>query len=168
MAAHAVVGREPELGRLRRFLGGATGGAVVLHGEPGIGKTALWHGGVDEAVAAGRRVLVHRAVEAEAGFGFTGLADLLAAALPAVEDSLAEPRRRALRVALLLEDAGGEPPLVPAIGLAVCDALRALSTERPVLVAIDDLQWLDSSSAAVLPIALRRLRDEPVAVLVTV
>ena len=81
--------------------------------------------------------------------------------------SLAPLRRRALEVALLLAEPG-ESALDPrAIGLALLDALRAISERGSVLVALDDVQWLDSSSAAVLQIALRRLGNEPIGVLAT-
>jgi len=169
MAAEAAVGREEELGELRGFLNGVGGGAgaLVLFGEPGIGKTILWEAGVEEATALGHRVLVHRAVEAEAGLAFTGLADLVAPVLAEVMAALAPPRRRALRVALLLDEPGDDPPDPRAVGLAFLDALGRLAADGPVVVAIDDVQWLDSSSAAILALALRRLRGESVVVLAT-
>ena len=83
-------------------------------------------------------------------------------------DGLPAPRRRALEVALLLaEPQDGGSPNVRAIGMALLDVLRALAERGPVLLALDDVQWLDVSSAAVLSVALRRLGDEPVAVLGT-
>jgi tetratricopeptide (TPR) repeat protein len=168
MAVSAVVGREPELDRLREFLAESALQGLVLRGDPGIGKTILWQFGVDEATARGSRVLVHRAVEAEAGLAFTGIADLVGPVLAEVEDQLAPPRLRALRVALLLEDPGAEPPQPEAIGLAVLDVLTLLSADARVVVAIDDLQWLDSSSSSVLPLALRRLRGKLVSLLVSI
>jgi DNA-binding CsgD family transcriptional regulator len=169
MTAESAVGRDGELEELRGFLRGVGGGAgaLVLVGEPGIGKTILWEAGVEEATALGHRVLVHRAVEAEAGLAFTGLADLVAPVLVEVMPALAPPRRRALRVALLLDDPGDDPPDPRAIGLAFLDAMRRLAADGPVVLAIDDLQWLDSSSATILPLALRRLRGEAVAVVAT-
>ena len=76
-------------------------------------------------------------------------------------------RRRALEVALLLAEPGEKPPDPHAIALALLDVLRALAERGPVIVALDDVQWLDSSSAGVLQIALRRLRNEPIGVLAT-
>ena len=150
-------GRRRARGRARqdqRVLAGIGDGAaaLVLSGAPGIGKTVLWERGVEEAASRGQRVLAHRAVEAEAGLAFTGLADLLTPVLDDVLPALAPPRRRALAVALLLEDARDGPPDVGAIGLAVLDALRALADSEAVVVAIDDIQWLDSSTAGVLPL----------------
>src|SRR5207342_3968244 len=81
--------------------------------------------------------------------------------------SLLLPRRRALEIALLRVEPGNQPPDQHAIGLAVLDVLRALAERSPVLVALDDLQWLDPASAGVIQIALRRLREERVGLLAT-
>ena len=167
MAARAVVARETELDHLRAFLAGGELRSLVLRGEPGIGKTILWQTAVEEARALGRRVLVHRAVEAEAALAFTGLIDLVAPILDEVADALPEPRRRALRVALLMEEPRDEPPQPQAIGLALLDVLTALCEFEDVVIALDDLQWLDSSTAAVLPLALRRVAGERLRVLAT-
>ena len=141
--------------------------ALVLSGEAGIGKTILWEHVVQEAEHHVGRVLIHRSAEAEASLSFAGLSDLLAPILDEVSPSLAPLRRRALEVALLLAEPG-ESALDPrAIGLALLDVLRAISERGSVLVALDDVQWLDSSSAGVLQIALRRLRNEPIGVLAT-
>jgi DNA-binding CsgD family transcriptional regulator len=168
--AMEVIGREEELASIEAFLDRLeTGsGALVLSGEPGIGKTILWEAGVDEAGDRFGRVLVHRSVEAEAALSFTGLSDLLAPVFDEVAPSLAPLRRRAVEVALLLAEPGDEAPDPRAIGLALLDVLHALAQQSPVVVALDDLQWLDPSSAGVLQIALRRLRDERVGVLATI
>jgi DNA-binding CsgD family transcriptional regulator len=140
---------------------------LVLSGEPGIGKTILWEAGVERAGGLFPRVLSYRGVEAEARLSFAALADLLADVFEEALPSLAAPRRRALEVALLLDEPGEEPPDPRAIGLAFLDVVRALAALGPVLVAVDDLQWLDSSSARILWAALRRLRDERVGLLAT-
>jgi hypothetical protein len=167
MAPRAVVARETELDHLRGFLAGGDAWSLVLRGEPGIGKTILWQTAVEEARALGRRVLVHRAVEAEAALAFSGLIDLVAPVLDEVADALPEPRARALRVALLLEAPRDEPPQPQAVGLALLDVLTALCESGDVVIALDDLQWLDSSTAAVLPLALRRVAGERLRVLAT-
>ena len=136
--------------------------------KPGIGKTVLWEEGVNHAKRPSRLVLVHRSVEAETSLSFSALSDLVAPVFDDVAASLAPLRRRALEVALLLAEPGVEAPNHRAIGLALLDVLRALAERGPVLVALDDLQWLDSSSAGVLQIAFRRLGDEPVSLLATV
>ena len=164
-----VIGREEELASIAGFLKRSKQGpaALVLSGEPGIGKTMLWRMGVEQARERQARVLSYRAVEAEAALSFAGLADLLAGVVDEVRQSLATPRRRALEVALLLAEPGRDAPDPRAIGLAVFDSLRAVAGAGPVVVAVDDLQWLDRSSAAVLQFALRRLGGEPVGFLAT-
>ena len=98
---------------------------------------------------------------------FAGLSDLLTPVFEEVADSLAPLRRRALEVALLLAEPGEHSPDPRAIGLALLDVLRLLAEQSPIVVALDDVQWLDPSSAGVLQIALRRLGDERVGLLAT-
>ena len=170
MASSPVIGRDTEIEAIRDFLGmDATGPAgLSVTGPPGIGKTALWELGVEHARGRFGSVLTQRSVEAEAGLAFAGLSDLLAPVLDAVRDGLAPPRRRALEVAMLLADPGTDEPLdLRAIGLALLDVLHTLADRGPVLIALDDLQWLDAPSAAILPVAVRRLQAEPVGLLAT-
>jgi DNA-binding CsgD family transcriptional regulator len=145
------IGREPELAVLR-----SPPRALVLTGGPGIGKTTLWEAGVEAARAAGESVLTARPTGAETQHSFAALADLLdgidVGALPA-------PQRSALEVALLRSAPVDAPPSAHAIALGVLNALRAAA---PVVVAIDDVQWLDGPSAAALAFAARRLEDAPV------
>lgn len=164
-----LIGREDEVVAIDGFLArfGQAPAGLVLFGEPGIGKTALWQVGVERAYERAAMVLSHRAVEAEAGISFAGLSELLGGVVGEVLPALAAPRRRALEVALLLEEPGGHAPDPRALGLALLDGIRTLARAGPVVVAVDDLQWLDRSSAGVLQFALRRLRDEPVGVLAT-
>jgi DNA-binding CsgD family transcriptional regulator len=161
-----VVGREDELAALRSILvREELPVGLALVGEAGIGKTTLWRAGTAEAAACGFRVLDARPAEAEAQIAFAALGDLLAGSVDQVLLRLAPPRRAALSVALLLEDGSGVQLDQRAVGLALLDALCLLSARRPVLVAIDDAQWLDRPSRSVLAFALRRLGAEPVAVL---
>ena len=164
-----VIGRDHELHSIEAFLERINDGpvALVLSGEAGIGKTILWEAGVEQATERYGRVLSHRSVEAEALLSFAGLSDLLAPVFDDVAPALAPLRRRALEVALLLAEPGNESSDPRAIGLALLDVLRMLVEDSPVVVALDDVQWLDTSSAAVLQIALRRLRDERVGLLAT-
>ena len=154
-ATDLVVGREPELAAIDRFLDGGAPRALVLEGEPGIGKTTLWREGVRRAAAAGFCTLVAVEVEAEAKLPFTAIADLLA---PVVDEIgfLPLPQRRALRVALFLEEADA-PLQLRAVAAAVLGILRHLADSSPVLLAVDDLQWLDASSREALLFALRRV-----------
>ena len=151
-----IVGREVELSSLRAFVEQDDGrsAALVLEGEPGIGKSTLWLAGVEQARARGLRVLATRPSEAERGLAHAGLGDLFEDALDDVLPSLAPPRRRALEVALLLEDASEDPVDHRALAVAVRSALEALSEQEPVVVAVDDVQWLDPSSAGALAFAL--------------
>jgi DNA-binding CsgD family transcriptional regulator len=165
----AVIGRGAELGAIEAFIAevGERPGALVLSGEAGIGKTILWEAGIDEASARSSRILTCRGVEAEASLSFAALSELIAPVFEDAASSLVPPRRRALEVALLLTEPGEVAPDAHAIGLAVLDVFRTLAEGSPLLVALDDAQWLDSASAGVLQIAFRRLREEPIGLLAT-
>ena len=159
-AQPGLVGRESELDALTSFLAAEDGGSntLCLEGEAGIGKTTLWRAGVDLAAERGLRVLVARPTSAEQELPFAGLGDLLDADLADVLDELPLPQRQALEVALLLAEPHGAPPAPRAIAAAVLSSLRALARLRPVLVAVDDTQWLDRPTAATLEFAVRRLQ----------
>ncbi|HET7487398.1 MAG TPA: AAA family ATPase [Acidimicrobiales bacterium] len=163
-----IIGRERELAAVADFLAAGSEGprALLLRGEAGIGKTTLWHGAVARAEAASMLVLACRPAEAEASLGFAALADLLQPLVDRVLPALPEPQRRALAVALLREEGGDEPLDQRAVSSATSTVLRMLAGAGPVLVAIDDAQWLDRPSANVLDFAFRRLAGRPVLVLV--
>jgi len=154
-----IVGREAELASVNAFIGGTEGGpaALVLEGEAGIGKSTLWEAGVELARAQGLSVLSSRPAEAERGLGHVGLGDLLEEVIDDVLSALSTPRRSALEVALLREEASGDPVDPRALAVAVRDALQFLSDREPTLIAVDDVQWLDPSSSSALAFALRRL-----------
>jgi DNA-binding CsgD family transcriptional regulator len=163
-----TVGRQTELASINAIIGRAEDGplAVVLEGEAGIGKSTLWQAGVEVARARGYRVLSSRPAEAERRLTHAGLGDLFENVLDRVLPRLPAPRRHALEVALLVEeDARGFDPRT--LGVAVRSALEVLATEAPVVVAIDDVQWLDPSSASALAFALRRMDEHAILVLVT-
>jgi DNA-binding CsgD family transcriptional regulator len=162
-----IVGREDEIASVYAFVGEADGGvaALVLEGEAGIGKTTLWLAGLEHARALGLRVLVSRPAEAERSLAHVGLGDLFEGVLDDVLPALSMPRRRALEVALLLEQPVADAVDPRALGLATRGALQLLAADDPLLVAIDDLQWFDASSAAALAFALRRLAASPVLLL---
>jgi hypothetical protein len=105
------------------------------------------------------------APESEAALSFAGLGDLLDGVLERVIAGLPPPQQNALQVALLLKDPAGHAPGHRAVCAAFLAAIRALAADGPVVIAVDDLQWLDRPSAAVLDYALRRLRGEPVGLL---
>src|SRR5215218_10816237 len=128
--AFEIVGREDELASLHAFLDRESGGpaALVLEGEAGIGKSTLWLAGVEAARERGLRVLLSRPAEAERGLAHAGLGDLFENVLERVLPALSAPRRRALEVALLLEDAprGSDPRT---LGVAVRSTLDDLAVE---------------------------------------
>jgi DNA-binding CsgD family transcriptional regulator len=152
-----IVSRDEELDVVRAFVARDDGrlAALVLEGAAGIGKSTLWLAGVEEAGARGSRILSSRPAEAERGLAHAGLGDLFEGALDDVLPSLASPRRRALEVALLRES--GDLLDHRALGVAVREVLQTLSEERPLLIAVDDIQWLDVASASAVAFALRRL-----------
>src|SRR5918912_194065 len=165
----APLGRDVELARLRAFLerrpeDGAA--ALLLEGEAGIGKTALWQATTEAAHERGFRVLQARPSEAERTLSFAALADLLGDAHELIEQ-LPPVQRRPLALALLLEITDGPPPDRRAIGVALLTTLRTLAEERPLLLGIDDIQWIDAPTAAALAFALRRLADQPLCVVLT-
>jgi DNA-binding CsgD family transcriptional regulator len=162
-----IVSREGELASVHAFIGERDVGpaALVLEGEAGIGKSTLWLAGVERGRAQGLRVLLSRPAEAERGLAHAGLADLLEDVLDDVLPELAAPRRRALEIALLREEALDDGVDPRALGIAVRSVLQLLADSTPVLVAIDDLQWFDESSAGALAFAFRRLHEANVLVL---
>ncbi|MGH2921361.1 MAG: ATP-binding protein [Gaiellaceae bacterium] len=168
-ALEGIIGREGELGTIGRFLEDLTRApaSLVIEGEPGIGKTTLWAAGVERARRLGYRILVAQPAEAETQLSFAAVADLLSPVVAEVLPVLPPPQRSALEVALLLVESEGAGPDQRAVAAALLGALRRLSDSGPVVLAIDDFQWLDANSAAVLEFAVRRLRDEPVGVLLS-
>jgi DNA-binding CsgD family transcriptional regulator len=166
-----LIGRDRELGVLRESLERAQteACAVVFEGEPGIGKTAVWRRGVQEARDRGLRLLTSAPTGSEARLAYAALGDLLDPVLDEVAAELAAPQRVALERALLRRSPGAGRALVDerTIGVATLSALRGLAAGGPLLVAIDDLQWVDPASAVALRFALRRLAAEPILVLAT-
>lgn len=162
-----IIGRDEELATLREFLDGVPEGpaVLVLEGEPGVGKTTLRRAGVEAAKERSLTVLEASPAEAEARMSFAAIDDLLGGVVADVLPTLPPPQRRALAIALLLTEAEGQAPDERTLAVAFLNALRTLSASVPVLVAIDDIQWLDTPSARVLGYAVRRLRDERVGLL---
>jgi len=163
----AVVGRATELTEISRFLDGAQPSALVLEGEPGIGKTMLWQAGVDGARERLCQVLVCRPAEAEAKLGYAALGDLLSAVTDEHIAELDEPQRHALDIALLRAEADDVRADPRAVSLGLLNLLRTLSASDTVVVAVDDVQWLDAASERALSFALRRIERERVGLLVS-
>ena len=162
-----IVGREEELASLHAFIDEVRGGpaAFVLEGEAGIGKSTLWLAGVEHAHRQGFRVLSSRPTEAERSLAHVGLGDLLEDVLDDALPALPAPRRRALEVAMLRDEASGDPVDHRALAVAVRDVVQLLSEGESILIAVDDVQWLDPSSSSALAFALRRLAANDVLML---
>jgi DNA-binding CsgD family transcriptional regulator len=151
------VGREAELSALHAFLDGDRGPhAFVVVGDPGIGKTTLWEAGVVAARERGFRVLVARPNESEAKMAFAALSDLLDGVDATALRAVPRPQRRALEVALLRAEPGDSRVEPFAISAGLTGLLRSLAEAELVLVAIDDVPWLDETSAEALTFAARR------------
>ncbi len=165
-----VVGRGDELAVLERFVERASASAagMVLDGEAGIGKSTLWEAAVRAARHRGWRVLLSRPARAEQGLTLGGLTDVLAGVEPGAIAELPAPQRHALEVALLRVAPSGSLPDQRTLSVAVASLLRGLAARQPLLLAVDDAQWLDESSAAILAYAVRRLWDCSVGVLLSV
>ena len=153
-----VVGRLPESRAVADFLDSTATepSTLVVEGEPGIGKTTLWLDAVDQAREHGFRVLSARPAEAESVLAYASLADLLGGVESAVWADLPSPQRIAMDRVLLRANADGAATDQRAVGAAFLSVVERLAEESPVLVAIDDLQWLDSPSVHLLGFAVRR------------
>jgi DNA-binding CsgD family transcriptional regulator len=162
-----IVGRDHE----RRLLGGLIdslkvgGGAAAIYGEPGMGKTSLLNFVADRANRTGAQVLTARGIESEAVLPFAAITDLLLplqthfATLPAIQ-------REALEVCLALSAGSPRGPLAACAG--ALGVLTAAADERPLVILVDDFQWLDAESAQILLFVARRLVDEPLAMVLAV
>lgn len=167
---HEIVGRSVELAAIDRALDRLADEpvALVLEGRPGIGKTTVWREARARAAARSYTVLSCHPVEAETKLAFASLADLLEPVAESVLPALPAPQRLALEVALMRASPPGTPPSARAVATALLTALRRLASAAPVVVAIDDEQWLDRASADALAFALRRLGRERVGVVASV
>jgi len=153
-----ILSRELELGTVSNFF--AHEGAskcLVISGDPGIGKTTLWETGLAQARAQGLQVLCAGTSEAEAGLSFAALADLVDGIASDVLETVPGPQRHALEVALRRAAPSGPGPDLFAISSGFLSALRALAQRDALVVAVDDVQWLDGPSATSLEFAARRL-----------
>jgi DNA-binding CsgD family transcriptional regulator len=169
--SQGIIARAPELAAIERFLSHAGDGpsAFLLEGPAGIGKTILWASGCASAAAHGCTVLTTAPTRSESSIPLAGFWDLFANVDDEFLAVLPAPQRRALEVALLRSDPdeAARPPDQRALAVGAAALLRAMAGVAPVVLAIDDVQWLDDGSASVLAFALRRMGDAPVAVLLS-
>ncbi|MEU3410319.1 AAA family ATPase [Streptomyces sp. NPDC006658] len=163
--ATTVVGRELEQEALASFLAAAEGQALVLTGDPGVGKSALLNHVADLAPAWRYRVVRAAGVEAESQLPFAGLHQLLYPLL-SFADQLDETHRAAFDVAF--GRGGGKPPSVMTLGIAVLSLLAPAASREPVLLVLDDGQWLDTASTEVYGFVGRRLAGSSVKLVVGV
>ena len=136
---------------------------LVIEGEAGIGKTTLWLAAVDQARERGFRVFSARGGQAESVLAYAAVADLIGNVDPAVLAELSDVQRIAVDRVLLRAGGEGPPTDQRVVAAAFAAVVDRLSADAPVLVAIDDVQWLDPSSQAVVgvrgPAAQRPSRD---------
>lgn len=154
-----VVSR-PEEGRaVAAFLGAAAAGpaGLVAEGEPGIGKTTLCLSTIELAEERGFRLLSARPAQAESVLAYASLADLLSSVDPSVLTELPTPQRLAIDRVLLRAEAEDLTTDQRAVGAGFLSVVELLAEQAPVLLVIDDLQWLDPSSRNVIAFAARRL-----------
>ncbi|MEV0440476.1 AAA family ATPase [Streptomyces spectabilis] len=158
-----MVGREREREALSGFVTAAGGRALVLRGDTGVGKSALLDHVADVATSAGHRVVRAAGVEAESELPFAGLHQFLYPLLPFI-DRLDDTHREAFDA--VFGRGGGAPPSVMTLGIAVLDLLSLAASQRPLLLVLDDGQWLDTSSIEVCGFVGRRLTGSSVRLVV--
>ncbi|HEY8847544.1 MAG TPA: ATP-binding protein, partial [Candidatus Limnocylindrales bacterium] len=166
-ARSELIGRRGELEAVDRFVERVRDGlaSFLVIGDAGIGKTSIWVEGARRAGSGGARVLRSAPAESERSLTLGGLTDLLAevssdelAHLPAVQ-------RHALEIAVLRAEPTGQLPDQRTLSVATATLLRQLGAEGPVIIAIDDVQWLDDATTSILAYATRRLVDRPIGLL---
>ncbi|MGD9573175.1 MAG: AAA family ATPase [Thermoleophilia bacterium] len=159
-----MLGRDPDLAAAAAVLDAARdqrGGALVIRGEGGVGKTALL--AAVEETAGDMTVLRAVGVESEAELPFASLHQILAPGLDRLGD-LPAPQAAALRGAFGLSAEGADDRFL--ISLGALGLLAGMADERPLLLVVDDAQWLDRPSAEALGFIARRLAAEPIAALI--
>ncbi len=152
----SLIGRDEELELISGFIGRAAsaGGAMLLIGEHGVGKTALLSVAAERATACGIRVLRGSGAEFETGLPFASLHQVLVPLVDTIE-RLAEPHRAVLLVAMGFASGLVPDPLL--VGNAALTLIRTVSTAQPLLIVVDDLHRIDPASAPVLGFLARRL-----------
>jgi DNA-binding CsgD family transcriptional regulator len=140
--------------------------ACVIQGEPGVGKTTLWNHATHRARERGYQLLTCRLGEPEGWLSFAGLTDLVDTVADEAFQELPAPQLHALNVALLRVAPDGAPPDPRAVRLAALNLVRRLAERRPLILAVDDAQWLDPATAGVLGYVARQAADARVGLLI--
>lgn len=157
-----IVGRQDELSRVHDLISGASagrGGALVVAGEAGIGKTSVLRAA--RSAAADLQVVSVRGIESERDLPFAALSSLLRE-IPSALEAIPAAQRAVLGVVLGKE---GPKPSRLALGSALLAALSEAGRRRALLVTVDDVQWLDRPSTDAIAFCARRVRGEAVAIL---
>ncbi|MEU4293768.1 AAA family ATPase [Kribbella sp. NPDC026596] len=163
-AAYGLYGREDAVRVIGDLL--EHGGSVVAIGEPGVGKSSLLKVADQLAQRRGRRVLSVTPTQFDLGLPFAGLAELVSQCPESAEDRLPAPQRRALAVALQRTEPDDREVDALAVPLAIRTLLTQLCEAEPILLVIDDLQWLDQASVGSLGFALRNTDSRRLSVLI--
>ncbi|NMO49948.1 AAA family ATPase [Actinoplanes sp. TBRC 11911] len=164
MDGGALIGREAELAAMYAAVDdiAARGAVLVAVGEPGIGKSSLLQAAGTHARGGDCLVLEATGVESEVGLPFAGLHQLLRPVLPQL-DAIPPAQQRALRCAFGIEDGPVRSLFLTA--LATLSLISEVAVARPVVIAIDDLQWLDEPTHEVLAFLARRIDSDPIVIL---
>src|ERR687896_1555167 len=163
-AGGPIFDREGELSRIGQLLDGVSerGAALLVRGEPGIGKSTLLVAASQRAEAAGMRVLRTTGVQSEARLPFAGLHQLVFPVLGHAEH-LPAPQRTALLSAFGMAEAEVTDRFL--VALALLELLSDVAEQAPLLVVAEDAHWLDRPTASVLGFIARRVEHEPIVVL---
>jgi len=165
--SRALVGRDGEVASLAAIVDHLAdrGAALVIRGEPGIGKSALLLLLREQAAARGFAVLTTAGVEAEAELPFAGLHQLLLPLMRSME-TLSPAQRRSLEAALGITDEADPDPF--RVAVATLHLLSSAAEAKPLVLIVDDAHWLDRSSLDVLRFVARRVEGEPLALVAAV
>src|SRR6266446_9267482 len=158
MGASRLVGRDAEIALLDKALADAAehGGALLVTGAAGIGKTSVLDAAATDARSRGYKVLAVTGLESEADLPYAGLHQLLQPVLPSA-GALPGPQKDALLTALGMR--AGAPPELFLVGMATLSLLDKVAGEGPLVVVADDFQWLDRATSSVLSFVARRLES---------
>lgn len=160
-AAAPVVGREPQLAILANAVAAVRqrGAAFLVVGEPGVGVSTVLRAAGDQARSANCTILTYTGSEAESDLPFAALQRLIQPQLR-LSKALPPVQRRALQTTFAM--ASGAPPDPFLVALGTLTLLTEYATTRPVVVIVDDVQWMDTASRDVLTFVARRLSTVPV------
>jgi DNA-binding CsgD family transcriptional regulator len=161
MATHSLVGRDRELAVLAGMVNRISdqGGSILVLGEAGVGKSSLLTAAAEYGRAAGLQVLETTGIESEAQLPFAGLHQLLRPLLTSLM-KLPDVQRHAIEAALGAESAA--PPERFMIALAALNLIADAAASKPVLLVVDDVQWLDRPTQDVLSFVARRISADPI------